>query len=135
MWGPLARSVARFLALAALATQTLMPGAVAAASARSPDAAAILCAMPGMGSPAADPSLGAELAELISSKSKPDPQDQQHNCSACTLAQTAALPAPVILKQPSVSEAAQTAPLYEVRFAHVPRGPPVGSRAPPVFRG
>lgn len=134
MWGPFARSVARFLALAALATQTLMPGAMAA-SARNPDAAAILCAMPGMGSPAAAPSLGAELVELISSKSKPDPQDQQHDCSACTLAQTATLPAPVILKQPSVSEAAQTAPLYEVRFAHVPRGPPVGSRAPPVFHG
>ncbi|MFN7178209.1 DUF2946 family protein [Hyphomonas sp.] len=130
MWGTPAIFLGRLLVLLALMTQALMPGAMAAASSRPGDLPAVLCAMPdGMGGAATG--TGSELARLIAEKSKSGQTGETHDCPACTLSQTAALPQPVVLTEPLSTAAAQTAPLYEVRFAQVPRGPPVGSRAPP----
>lgn len=121
------------MALLALATQALMPGAMAAASTGSPDAPAILCSMPDGNMTGASSSVGSELADLIAKKSQSDQTDMDHDCPACVVAQTATLPEPMVLKEPVKDSAAQTAPVFEVRFAQVPRGPPVGSRAPPEF--
>lgn len=129
MWGHLPKHLMRFLALVALATQALMPGSMAAASTRSSDLPSILCAMPDM--QGARSAAGSDLAELITKKSQPDPASSDHDCPACVLAQTALLPELVVLKSPVTGGVAHTAPIFEVQFAHVPRGPPVGSRAPP----
>lgn len=131
MRGHPANFLGRLLVLLALISQALMPGAMAAVSSRAGEVPSVLCAMPdGMGSAAT--STGSELARLIAAKSSGLPDSDIHDCPACVLAQTAMLPTPVVLAEPMTGVAAQTAPLYEVRFAHVPRGPPVGSRAPPV---
>jgi len=132
MWGYSIRFLARCLALVALATQALMPGSMAAASTHKGDLAAVICAMPGTDMHGASHVIGSDLAELIASKTSPAPSDTDHDCPACVIAQTATLPEPVVLKSPITVSVSQTAPVFEVRFAHVPRGPPVGSRAPPV---
>jgi hypothetical protein len=132
MWGYAAKFIARTLAVIALVSQALMPGAMAAASSRPGDLAMVLCAMPAEDMQGASSAVGSELAQLIAQKSKSAPADSDHDCPACVIAQTATLPEPVVLKSPPEGIAAQTAPVFEVRFAHVPRGPPVGSRAPPV---
>jgi hypothetical protein len=115
----------------ALISQALMPGAMAAASSRPGDLAMVLCAMPSADIQGASSAVGSEIAQLIAQKSQSAPVDTDHDCPACVIAQTATLPEPVVLKSPSEGIAAQTVPVFEVRFAHVPRGPPVGSRAPP----
>ena len=132
MWGHTIRLLARTLALIALATQALMPGSMAAASTHRGDLAAVICAMPGTDMHGVSHVIGSDLAELIASKSSPAPSDTDQDCPACVIAQTATLPEPVVLKSPITGSLSQTAPVFEVRFAHVPRGPPVGSRAPPV---
>ena len=132
MWGYAARHFARALAVIALISQALMPGAMAAASSRPGDLAMVLCAMPSADMHGASAAVGAEIAELIAQKSKSAPADTNHDCPACVIAQTATLPEPVVMKSPAEGIAAQTAPVFEVRVAHVPRGPPVGSRAPPA---
>ncbi len=133
MWGHPIRLLARTLALIALATQALMPGSMAAASTHNKgDLAAVVCAMPGTEMHGVSHAVGSDLAELIASKSSSAPSDTDHDCPACVIAQTATLPEPVVLKSPITGSVSQTAPVFEVRFAHVPRGPPVGSRAPPV---
>jgi hypothetical protein len=131
MWGYAARHIARALVVIALISQALMPGAMAAASSRPGDLAMVLCAMPSADMQGASSAVGSEIAQLIAQKSQSAPLDTDHDCPACVIAQTATLPEPVVLKSPSEGIAAQTAPVFEVRFAHVPRGPPVGSRAPP----
>lgn len=132
MWGYAARHIARALAVIALISQALMPGAMAAASSRPGDLSMVLCAMPADDMQGAGSAVGSEIAQLIAQKSNSAPTDTDHDCPACVIAQTATLPEPVVLKSPSEGIAAQTAPVFEVRFAHVPRGPPVGSRAPPA---
>lgn len=125
--------LARALAAIALISQALMPGMMAAASSRTGDLPAVLCAFPdddAHGS--ASREVGAELAQLIAKKSKPAPADSDHDCPACVLAFAATLPEPVILNTPVSIGVPETAPVFEVRFVHAPRGPPVGSRAPPV---
>jgi hypothetical protein len=133
MWGYSIRFLARLLALLALATQAVMPGAMAAASTQNGDPGAIICAMPGTDIHGTSHAVGSDLAELIASKSSPAPSDTDHDCPACVIAQTATLPEPVVLKSPITGSVSQTAPVFEVRFAHVPRGPPLGSRAPPAL--
>lgn len=125
--------IARIMALLALATQGLMPGMMAAAHTGNPDVPAILCAMPDGTMPDASSGVGSELAKLIAKKTQSDKTDMDHDCPACVVAQTATLPAILVLKEPVKDNVAQTAPVFEVRFAQVPRGPPVGSRAPPEF--
>ncbi len=132
MWGYTARKIARACAAIALISQALMPGAMAAASARAGDLAMVLCAMPAEDMQGARSAVGSEIAQLIAQKSQSAPVDTDHDCPACVIAQTSTLPEPVVLKSPTKGSVAQTAPVFEVRFAHVPRGPPVGSRAPPV---
>ncbi len=133
MWQQLSTRFARALAVIALISQALMPGMMAAASARPGNLPAVLCALPGddvHGS--ASREVGAELAQLIAKKSKPAPTDYGHDCPACVLAFAATLPEPVVLKSPVSMGEPESAPVFEVRFVHSPRGPPVGSRAPPV---
>ncbi|WP_353255716.1 DUF2946 family protein [Hyphomonas sp.] len=133
MWQHLSTRLARALAVIALISQALMPGMMAAASARPGDMPAVLCALPGDGvHAAAGRQVGAELAQLIAKKSKPAPTDSGHDCPACLLAFAATLPEPVNVKAPVSIGATETAPVFEVRFVHAPRGPPVGSRAPPA---
>lgn len=132
MWGYVAIYVARALAAIALLSQALMPGAMAASSSRPGELPSVLCAMPAGDIHGAARAVGAEIAQLIAQRSTSAPVDTDHDCPACVIAQTATLPAQVVLKSPIESSVAQTAPVFEVRFAHVPRGPPVGARAPPV---
>ncbi len=134
MWQHVSRRLARALAVIALISQAMMPGMMAAASARPGDLPAVLCALPGDDAHgSASRAVGAELAQLIAQKSKPAPTDGGHDCPACVLAFAAMLPEPVVLKTPVSIGAPETAPVFEVRFVHTPRGPPVGSRAPPVL--
>lgn len=131
MWTLVSRRLARALAVIALISQALMPGMMAAAStARPGDVAPVLCALPG---DTVHGAVGAELAQLIAKKSAPAPADSGHDCPACVLAFAATLPEPVILNTPVSIGAPDTAAVFEVRFVHAPRGPPVGSRAPPVL--
>jgi hypothetical protein len=126
------RFLARCLALVALASLALMPGSMAGASLHRGDADALICALPGADIHRSSHSIGADLAELIASKSSPAPAEEGHDCPACLIGQTAMLPGPVVLKLLIAGSVSRTAPVFEVAFAHVPRGPPVGSRAPPV---
>jgi hypothetical protein len=133
MWQLVSSRLARAVAAIALISQALMPGMMAAASSRPGDVPAVLCALPGDdGHGSASRAVGAELAQLIAKKSAPAPTDSGHDCPACVLAFAATLPEPVVLKTPILIGAPETAAVFEVRFVHAPRGPPVGSRAPPV---
>lgn len=133
MWGYAARYIARALAAIALISQAVMPGAMAASSSRPGELPSVLCAIPAGDMHGAGRAVGAEIARLIAQKSKSAPVDTDHDCLACVIAQPATLPGPVVLKSPIEGSVDQTAPVFEVRFAHFPRGPPVGARAPPVL--
>jgi hypothetical protein len=78
--------------------------------------------------------VGAELAALISEG--PDGNDpvMDHDCQDCVLGQTATLPLAAQIDAPAVFvRAAEVAPRFETRFWASPRGPPLGSRAPPAW--
>jgi hypothetical protein len=129
MWGYAAKFLARALAVIALISQAMM----AAAYSRTGELPAVLCAFPeDVAHGSASREVGAELAQLIAKKSKPAPMDSGHDCPACVLAFAATLPEPVVLKSLISMGEPEAAPVFEVRFVHSPRGPPVGSRAPPV---
>jgi hypothetical protein len=133
MWGNSAILLARVLAMLALVTQALMPGAMAAAMSRPGDVPAIVCAMPGKDLSAGASTLGADLANLLADKAAGDLPDESHDCHDCVLAQGAALPSVAAVAAPAFSAPVpETAPRTEVRFWAMPRGPPLGSRAPPV---
>lgn len=134
MWGNSAIVLARILAMLALLTQALMPGAMAAAMSRPGDIPAIVCAMPGKDMSAGASALGADLAALLADKAASDQPDNSHDCHDCVLAQGATLPVVAALDAPSFeAPVPEIAARSEVRFWAVPRGPPLGSRAPPVF--
>ena len=134
MWVNSAISLARLLALFALVTQALMPGAMAAAMSRPGDVPAFLCAMPGQDPAAGASTIGSELATLLADKSSGDAPDMDHDCHDCVLGQAATLPdvaglaAPIAYPQPALLAARS-----EARFWTVPRGPPLGARAPPAL--
>ncbi|MEQ9506795.1 MAG: hypothetical protein RLO80_11040 [Hyphomonas sp.] len=132
MWVNSAISLARLLALLALLSQALMPGAMAAAMSRPGDVPAFVCAMPGQDEDKGASALGAELASLLADKAAGDAPALDHDCHDCVLGQTAALPDVASLAAPALyAEAADVFPRAEPRFWTVPRGPPLGSRAPP----
>lgn len=134
MWGNSAIFLARMLAMLALVTQALMPGAMAAAMSRPGDVPAIVCAMPGKDMSAGASVLGADLARLLADKAASDQPDESHDCHDCVLAQGATLPVVAPVAAPSFNAPVpEIAPRTEVRFWAMPRGPPLGSRAPPVF--
>ncbi len=133
MWAVSAISLARLLALLALISQALMPGAMAAAMSRPGDVPAFVCAMPGQEEAKAASALGAELASLLADKAADDAPAVDHDCHDCVLGQTAALPDVASVAAPVLyTVAADVSPCAEPRFWAVPRGPPLGSRAPPV---
>lgn len=131
MWGNPAIFLARLLALAALISQALMPGAMAAASTRPGDVPAFVCALPGTAPETGAQTLGADLAALLAEKSSRDLPGMDHDCGGCVLGQAATLPSMAAMAEPGVSPALVDAPNFEPRFAAVPRGPPLGPRAPP----
>ena len=134
MWGDSAILLARVLAMLALVTQALMPGAMASAMSRPGEVPAFVCAMPGKNMSAGASTLGADLANLLADKASGDLPDESHDCHDCVLAQCATLPAVAAVPAPAFSAPVpETAPRTEVRFWAMPRGPPLGSRAPPVF--
>ena len=134
MWGNSAILLARVLAMLALVTQALMPGAMASAMSRPGEVPAFVCAMPGKNMSAGASTLGADLANLLADKASGDLPDESHDCHDCVLAQCATLPAEAAVSAPAFSAPVpEIAPRAEVRFWAMPRGPPLGSRAPPVF--
>lgn len=134
MWGNTALLLARVLAMLALVTQALMPGAMAAAMSRPGEVAAIVCAMPGKEMSAGASALGADLAALLADKAAGDLPDESHDCHDCVLAQGATVPVVPDVAAPAFSAPEpEIAPRSDVRFWAMPRGPPLGSRAPPVF--
>lgn len=134
MWGNSAILLARVLAMLALVTQALMPGAMASAMSRPGEVPAFVCAMPGKNMSAGASTLGADLANLLADKASGDLPDESHDCHDCVLAQCATLPAVAALSAPAFSAPVPEIALRaEVRFWAMPRGPPLGSRAPPVF--
>lgn len=134
MWGDSAILLARVLAMLALVTQALMPGAMASAMSRPGEVPAFVCAMPGKNMSAGASTLGADLANLLADKASGDLPDESHDCHDCVLAQCATLPAVAAVSAPAFSAPVpEIAPRAEGRFWAMPRGPPLGSRAPPVF--
>lgn len=131
MLGETAILLARMLALIALITQVLTPAAMAVGMQRAPELMAYFCSTPGE-APGAH-QIGADLAAFLAEKEGAGtPPDLPHDCSDCVLGSAAALPAPAEpAAAPKVTVAADV-PLFEVRFAAVPRGPPLGPRAPPI---
>lgn len=132
MWGSLIASLARLLAVLALVTQALMPAAMASAAQRAPGSPFLhFCATPGDG-PGAQ-KIGAELSALLADKAGEAPSaDLPHDCGDCLLASLVPVPEPAQLAMPLSRSVPADTPLYEVRFAAAPRGPPLGSRAPPL---
>jgi hypothetical protein len=134
MWGISASFLARTLAVFALISQALMPGAMAAAMSRPGDAMSVLCAMPSAQPADGAQEVGAELSGLIASKSGGKSPGMDHDCHDCVLGQVATLPAVASVGAPFVfAPVAEDAPRFEVRYWTPPRGPPLGSRAPPVL--
>ena len=134
MWGNSVILIARVMAMLALLSQALMPGAMAAAMSRPGDIPAIVCAMPDKDMSAGARALGADLANLLADKAANDLPDNSHDCLDCVLAQGAMLPVVAAVDAPAFSApVAEPAPRNDARFWAVPRGPPLGSRAPPVF--
>lgn len=133
MWVNSAISLARLLALIALISQALMPGAMAAAMSRPGEMPAFICAMPGQDEAKGASALGAELASLLADKAADDAPALDHDCHDCVLGQAASLPDVAGVAAPVLyAVAADISPRAEPRFWAVPRGPPLGSRAPPV---
>jgi hypothetical protein len=134
MWGHTVSFLARTLAVLALVSQALMPGAMAAAMSQPGAALSVLCAMP-----SAEPSdgaylVGAEITDLIAQKSGGKSPATGHDCHDCVLGQVATLPAIAAVAAPVVYlGVAEIAPRSEARFWTAPRGPPLGSRAPPAL--
>lgn len=134
MWGNSAIFLARVLAMLALVAQALMPGAMAAAMSGPGDRPAFVCAMPGKDMSQGARAIGADLANLLADKAASELPDESHDCHDCVLAQGAALPSVAAVVAPVFSAPVpDISPRSEVRFWAVPRGPPLGSRAPPVF--
>ncbi len=134
MWGNSVMLIARVMAMLALMSQALMPGAMAAAMSRPGDVPAIVCAMPDKDMSASARALGADLANLLADKAASDQPENSHDCHDCVLAQGATLPMVAAVDTPAFSAPApEFAPRNDARFWAVPRGPPLGSRAPPVF--
>lgn len=131
MLGQAAIFLARLFALIALMTQVLTPAAMAVGMQRAPELMAYFCSTPGE-----DPGahqVGADLAAFLADKEGADtPLDLPHDCSDCVLGFAAALPAPAQAALAPQATLAADVPLFEVRFAAVPRGPPLGPRAPPI---
>ncbi len=131
MLGQTAKFLARLFALIALMTQVLMPAAMAIGMQRAPQLMAYFCSTPGE-APGAH-QVGADLAAFLAEKEGAEtPPDLPHDCSDCVLGYAAALPVPLETAAPLQIAVQPDAPLFEVRFAAVPRGPPLGPRAPPI---
>lgn len=134
MWGISASFLVRTLAVLALISQALMPGAMAAAMSQPGETMSVLCAMPSAQPADGAQEVGAELAGLIASKSGGKSPGMDHDCHDCVLGQVATLPAVAGVDAPMVfAPVAEDAPRFEVRFWMAPRGPPLGSRAPPAL--
>jgi len=134
MWTGFAASFARFLAVAALIIQALMPGAMAAVSQRAPELMVYFCTTPGE-APGAH-ALGGDLAALLAEKEGGgEPADMAHDCAGCILGQPVPVPEMAALRAPVTARMAEAAPRFEVRFVARPRGPPLGARAPPILTG
>lgn len=122
--------VARLLAVIALLVQAVMPWAMTAAAERAPDLVAPYCSTPGEDPGAA--TVGAELAKLLAEKEGKNTQaDPPHDCGDCVLGQPVPVPEMAAFCAPVFAAVAQDAPLFETRFVHSARGPPLGARAPP----
>ena len=134
MWGITASFLARTLAVLALISQALMPGAMAAAMSQPGETMSVLCAMPSAEPAGGAHEVGAEISALIASKSGGKSPGMDHDCHDCVLGQVATLPAVAHVEAPmQYVWVADNAPRFEARFWTAPRGPPLGSRAPPVL--
>lgn len=128
----LSASLARFLAVAALLIQAVMPWAMAAAAERSPNLVAHYCSTPGENPGAV--TIGAELSKLLAEKEGKKTQgDPPHDCGDCVLGQPVPVPEAITFKAPAMLPVSADVPLFEVRFVQAARGPPLGARAPPAL--
>lgn len=119
------------MAVIALLVQAVMPWAMTAAAERAPDLVAPYCSTPGEDPGAV--TIGAELARLLAEKEGKNTQaDPPHDCGDCVLGQPVPVPEMAALCAPVFAPVAQDAPLFETRFVHTARGPPLGARAPPA---
>lgn len=123
--------MARFLAVAALLIQAVMPWAMAAAAERSPDLVTHYCSTPGEAPGAV--TIGAELSRLLAEKEgKQSKADSPHDCGDCVLGQPVPVPDTATFRAPVIQPVSEDVALFEVRFVETARGPPLGSRAPPA---
>lgn len=127
----LANGAARLLAVLAIGLQGLLPGAVSMAEANGVDYARYLCLTPDAEPSAESKAAAKELARLLGGE-VPGEDHSQGDCPLCTLVQTALLAEPVLLQAPRLQAAETPAVRYEPGLVHLPQGPPLGSRAPPV---
>lgn len=132
MMRSLSASLARFLAVAALLIQAVMPWAMAAAAERSPNLVAHYCSTPGEAPGAV--TIGAELSKLLAEKEgKQSKADPPHDCGDCVLGQPVPVPDAATFRALVVQPVSEDVALFEVRFVETARGPPLGSRAPPAL--
>lgn len=121
----------RLLAVLVIGLQGLLPGAVSWAEAKGVDYARYLCLTPGAEPSAETKAAAQELARLLGGE-VPEEHHAEGDCPLCMLGQAAMLAAPVLPEAPSFQAAGSPAPHYEPGFIHLPQGPPLGSRAPPI---
>lgn len=121
-----------FLAVLAISLQIFLPGAVSVAQANGVDTGRFLCTTPGFEPSAEAVETARRLAALLGDEA-PEEAPVADDCPLCLLGQAVPLPGPVLIVAPAVFPAAVHTPQYDPGFAHPPRGPPLGPRAPPAL--
>ena len=122
-------SLARFMAMLAMALQVFLPGAVAVAESKGVDVSRFLCAPSGIMSAQSQATV-ERLAALLDDESDRQQAPDTH-CPLCTLAQSAIPPEPVAAPALAWTPVPCVYVRYEPGFVHQAQGPPLGSRGPP----
>mgnify|MGYP006273766765 CR=1 FL=1 len=134
MLGTTARHVVRILAMLALTLQVSLPGLVAVGESRGIDVARYICLAPDAEASPEDVAAARQLAALLGEPVEHSGSDTWGHCPVCSLAQLAPLPTPSTISEPVVHTPAPCGSDFSFPTLTLKAtGPPVGTRAPPVF--
>lgn len=134
MNGTTARHFVRILAMLALTLQVSLPGLIAVGESRGIDVARYICLAPDAEASPEDVAAARQLAAILGEPVEDSGSDTRSHCAVCSLAQLAPLPTPSTVSEPVVHTSVPYGPDHgRPTLTFSPAGPPVGSRAPPVF--
>ena len=119
------------LAILAMATQGLSVAVMSRAVAGESDLSRYVCVLPSQEATSSEKLLAGDLADLLSEKER-QKQNAGQDCPLCVLAHGAPLPEKQGVNVPRAFIEAAAAQRYEPQFVQFRRGPPLGTRAPPV---